>query len=64
MFDSTQKKCDKDRKALEKLLINVLYSNTMENSWNRTNIKLASQIKEAISGWTSKPSFIPQKSPW
>ena len=53
-------KYDKDRKALEKLLFNVLYSNTMENSSNKSNIKLIIK-KDAISGWTSKPSFISQK---
>ena len=51
----TKKDCEKDEKALHKLMNNVAYGKTMENMRNRINVKLA--IKEkAYLKCTSIPS--------
>ena len=56
----SRKKCDKDRKALYKLMNNVVYRKLMENLRNKINLKLVSNEKDDLK-WTSKPSYMPHK---
>ena len=56
----SRKNCDKDRKALYKLMNNVVYRKLMENLRNTINLKLVSNKKNYLK-WTSKPSYMPHK---
>ena len=67
MFElNTQKKNrsikngDKDRKALYKLMNNVVDRKLMENLRNTIDLKLVSNKKDYLK-WTSKPSYMPHK---
>ena len=67
MFElNTQKKNrsikngDKDRKALHKLMNNVVDRKLMENLRNTIDLKLVSNKKDYLK-WTSKPSYMPHK---
>ena len=56
----SRKKCDKDKKALYKLMNNVVYRKLMENLRNTINLKLVSNEKDYLK-CTSKPSYMPHK---
>ena len=67
MFEfNTQKKNrsikngDKDRKALYKLMNNVVYRKLMESLRNTIDLKLVSNKKNYLK-WTSKRSYMPHK---
>ena len=67
MFElNTQKKNrsikngDKDRKALYKLMNNIVDRKLMENLRNTIDLKLVSNKKDYLK-WTSKPSYMPHK---
>ena len=51
---------DEDRKALYKLIYNVVYAKTMKNLRSRINIKLVSNKKDYLK-WISKPSYLSHK---
>ena len=51
---------DKDRKALYKLMKNVVYGKIMENLRKRIDVRLVSNKKDYLK-WTSKLSYISQK---
>ena len=44
----SRKKCDKDRKALYKLMNNVVYRKLMENLRNIINLKILSNKKDYL----------------
>ena len=50
----------KNRKALYRLMSNVLYGETMENLRNRIDVRLVSNKRDYIK-WTSKSSYMSQK---
>ena len=67
MFEfNTQKKNrsikngDKDRKALYKLMNNVVYRKLMQSLRNTIDLKLVSNKKNYLK-WTFKPSYMPHK---
>ena len=51
---------DKDGKALYKWMANVVYVKTIENLWNRIDVKLVNNETQYLK-WTSKPSYKSQK---
>ena len=50
-----KKNRNKDRKALSKLMNNVIYGKSVENLRNTINIRLVSNIKNYLK-WASKSS--------
>ena len=52
---------DKDGKALYKLKNNAIYRKTMENLWNRINVKLVNNKKDCLK-CRSKPSYMSHKT--
>ena len=56
----TEKSGDKDGKALQKLMNNIIYGKLMENMRNRIDVKLVNN-KEHYLKLASKPSYISHK---
>ena len=56
----TEKNGDKDGEVLYKLMNNVIYRKTMENSRNRINVRLVNNEKDYLES-TSKPRYISHK---
>ena len=52
---------DRDRNALHKLMNNGVYGKNMGNWGHRTDVRLMNN-KESYLKWTSKPTYISQKS--
>ena len=52
---------DRDRNALHKLMNNGVYGKNMGNWGHRTDVRLVNN-KESYLKWTSKPTYISQKS--